>query len=243
VRPFSSFYTPARLIVVHRAASPSDSVVSVTSHAVVQAPQNMSRSQNNSSSRTNGVASNATNKRARPSANSNNRVATPQPNDQYHLHDPILPPPGYNGISANSRRDAFNVPPSSLHPSLPNPYQGAGSSNIANGTHLVPVPYDIHALPQSLINPPEWNPPPTQLEGPGMPLARSQLIQPILPLISTPVIPPPGGEMVEPAEGEGDGDDNKTYCFCERVSYGEMIACDDTQCEREWVCLFSLYLK
>ena len=32
-----------------------------------------------------------------------------------------------------------------------------------------------------------------------------------------------------------DGDD-RTYCICDRVSYGEMIACDDGQCEREWVC-------
>jgi inhibitor of growth protein 3 len=68
-----------------------------------------------------------------------------------------------------------------------------------------------------------------------MPLSRSQLIQPMLPMISTPALST-RGEMAEPGEGEGDGDDNKTYCFCERVSYGEMIACDDTQCEREWVC-------
>ena len=36
-------------------------------------------------------------------------------------------------------------------------------------------------------------------------------------------------------EGDADGDDGKTYCFCERVSFGEMIACDDVDCEREWV--------
>ena len=218
-----------------RAASPSDSIVSVTAHPVPQAPQNMSRAQNNSGSRTNGVAPNAANRRARSNANTNNRVPTPQPNDHYPPHDPIPPPPNYNGVSANSRRDAYNVPPSSIHPSLPIPYQG--SSNIGNGTHPVPVPYDIHTLPHSLINTPEWNPPPTQLEGPGMPLSRSQPIQPILPLIPPPMIPTPGGEMTEPGDGEGDGDDNKTYCFCERVSYGEMIACDDNQCEREWVCL------
>ena len=42
----------------------------------------------------------------------------------------------------------------------------------------------------------------------------------------------------EAAEGDGDGDD-RTYCFCETVSYGAMIACDDENCEREWVRLFS----
>ena len=35
-------------------------------------------------------------------------------------------------------------------------------------------------------------------------------------------------------DGDGDGDD-RTYCFCDGVSYGEMIACDDESCEREWV--------
>jgi inhibitor of growth protein 3 len=38
-------------------------------------------------------------------------------------------------------------------------------------------------------------------------------------------------------DGDGDGDDGKTYCFCDRVSFGEMIACDDENCEREWVSI------
>lgn len=36
-------------------------------------------------------------------------------------------------------------------------------------------------------------------------------------------------------EGDADIDDGRTYCYCERVSFGEMIACDDSNCEREWV--------
>lgn len=40
---------------------------------------------------------------------------------------------------------------------------------------------------------------------------------------------------------EADGDepvdpDEKTYCYCDTVSYGEMIGCDDENCPREWVC-------
>lgn len=48
-----------------------------------------------------------------------------------------------------------------------------------------------------------------------------------------------GATAADPTDaGDGDGDgDDRTYCFCDRVSYGEMIACDDSQCEREWVCL------
>lgn len=42
----------------------------------------------------------------------------------------------------------------------------------------------------------------------------------------------------EAGEGEGEGDD-RTYCFCDGVSYGEMIACDDEDCEREWVRSFT----
>lgn len=42
------------------------------------------------------------------------------------------------------------------------------------------------------------------------------------------------GGATEAGDGDGDGDD-KTYCFCDGVSFGEMIACDDTSCEREWV--------
>lgn len=45
----------------------------------------------------------------------------------------------------------------------------------------------------------------------------------------------------EVGEGEGEGDD-RTYCFCDGVSYGEMIACDGEDCEREWVRVFAFIL-
>lgn len=31
-----------------------------------------------------------------------------------------------------------------------------------------------------------------------------------------------------------DNDDSQVYCFCQQVSYGEMIACDDSECIFEW---------
>lgn len=38
------------------------------------------------------------------------------------------------------------------------------------------------------------------------------------------------------AEGGGDGElDSRVYCTCRQVSYGEMIGCDDDDCEIEWV--------
>src|SRR5271167_4913251 len=29
-------------------------------------------------------------------------------------------------------------------------------------------------------------------------------------------------------------EDSQVYCFCQQVSFGEMVACDNENCEREW---------
>ncbi|GAA5955787.1 hypothetical protein JCM10213_001745 [Rhodosporidiobolus nylandii] len=43
---------------------------------------------------------------------------------------------------------------------------------------------------------------------------------------------------------EGEEDQDKTlYCFCQRVSFGEMIACDAPDCEHEWFHLPCVGLK
>ena len=34
--------------------------------------------------------------------------------------------------------------------------------------------------------------------------------------------------------GDDEGEDNKLYCFCNGPSHGNMIACDNEACEREW---------
>lgn len=38
---------------------------------------------------------------------------------------------------------------------------------------------------------------------------------------------------VEGDEGEEESDDTK-YCFCQSVSYGDMVACDNDDCEYQW---------
>lgn len=66
-----------------------------------------------------------------------------------------------------------------------------------------------------------------------MPVARS--------FPAPPLVTSDGGEgTVIGGGGDNDGeqDDNRTYCFCDGISYGEMIACDDVNCEREWVCIW-----
>ncbi|KDQ20942.1 hypothetical protein BOTBODRAFT_26956 [Botryobasidium botryosum FD-172 SS1] len=55
----------------------------------------------------------------------------------------------------------------------------------------------------------------------------------------------PQGAADGTAEVEGDieGEDLETYCYCDRVSFGEMIACDDAACPREWFHLSCLGLS
>ncbi|KAH7321089.1 hypothetical protein B0I35DRAFT_206301 [Stachybotrys elegans] len=43
-------------------------------------------------------------------------------------------------------------------------------------------------------------------------------------------------------EGEGDADE-LTYCYCNGVSYGEMVACDAPGCQREWFHLACVGLR
>ncbi|KAI0783101.1 hypothetical protein C8Q75DRAFT_702274, partial [Abortiporus biennis] len=112
------------------------------------------------------------------------------------------------------RNETFNAPPSSSasHPSLPLPF----NSNPVTGDWQ-------HGV----------------LEGPGMPVARGGYAS-----ASASVGPPDMNEVENTsvgangvggaAEAEGDADDGKTYCFCDTGSYGEMIACDDPTCDREW---------
>ncbi|KAI0368895.1 hypothetical protein BV20DRAFT_997894 [Pilatotrama ljubarskyi] len=118
------------------------------------------------------------------------------------------------GEAVSSRRDAYSAqPPSSSHPSLPAPYTSASTSVLAD-------PQSTRAVSNGVLS--DW--PHGQLEGPGMPVARN--------------IPAPvdgnDGTLSAGGEPDGDADDGKTYCFCDGVSYGEMIACDDEECEKEW---------
>ncbi|KAJ3480426.1 hypothetical protein NLI96_g8356 [Meripilus lineatus] len=123
-----------------------------------------------------------------------------------------------------NRNELMNAPPtsSSSHPSLPLPYVN-GISN-----------HDINPPRTNGNGVTEWAH--GQLEGPGMPVARN-----------FPPLPPPdtGEGSVVGGAGDNDGeqDDGRTYCICDRVSYGEMIACDDENCEKEWFHLQCIGLE
>lgn len=52
-----------------------------------------------------------------------------------------------------------------------------------------------------------------------------------------PVVPPPPEEEEEESMHEGDDEDEEgepRYCYCNEVSFGEMVACDNDACPREW---------
>lgn len=59
---------------------------------------------------------------------------------------------------------------------------------------------------------------------------------PVLKGEDTPLLGSPGPEEEEDEADEADEDDpNETrYCYCNGVSYGEMVACDNDNCAREW---------
>jgi inhibitor of growth protein 3 len=137
-------------------------------------------------------------------------------------------------------RDIYNAPAtsSSVHPSS---VAYVGNTNGLHGGFDVPG-----GMPSATG---DWASGPSagQLEGPGMPVARGSS-HPALAMTGSTAIASSklntsdvqvapatvDGGAAEGGEAEGDGDD-KTYCVCDGVSYGEMIACDEIDCEREWV--------
>ncbi|KAJ6601440.1 hypothetical protein DFH09DRAFT_1127848 [Mycena vulgaris] len=206
---------------IERAPSPTESLLSVTSHIP---PQSNARASGSTNSR---AANGTANKRSRTTVNT--RGASNQPSEYYSTPTGHDHPNGHTSAAAaaagNARREAFNVPPSSSsHPSLI-PYQ--------NGHQPHATPFELHARGGHSTPVPgagDWNPPhPQTLEGPGMPVARNHAALAANPPAASALdnAPPDVGD------NEGDGDD-KPYCFCQRVSFGQMIACDDSNCQWEW---------
>ncbi|EKD17750.1 uncharacterized protein L3040_008064 [Drepanopeziza brunnea f. sp. 'multigermtubi'] len=50
-------------------------------------------------------------------------------------------------------------------------------------------------------------------------------------------------EPMEEDDDEAVGDDEPRYCYCDGVSYGEMVGCDSDTCQREWFHLECVGLK
>ncbi|KAH9982279.1 hypothetical protein BGW80DRAFT_1453205 [Lactifluus volemus] len=201
----------ARSRKTDRAGSPTESLLSVTSHqqtntisapATFPAPPRPSNSRNPAAKR-----------RSRPTATS----ATPMTDAGIGL-----PPPS---STATGAADPSAVSGTSGHASHVTPYAPAISGV---GSWSGP----IHA----------------QLEGPGMPVARSMVTHSAI--LTGPGVDGgnasvgagtgaggAGGTPMDAGDGADDGgeaDDGRLYCWCQVGSYGDMVACDDNECEREW---------
>ncbi|EMD40515.1 hypothetical protein CERSUDRAFT_80181 [Gelatoporia subvermispora B] len=50
-------------------------------------------------------------------------------------------------------------------------------------------------------------------------------------------------DLDEGMEEGGDAEDKELYCFCQKLSYGEMIACDSSDCRYQWFHLPCVNLK
>ncbi|KAI0323064.1 hypothetical protein OF83DRAFT_1047997 [Amylostereum chailletii] len=169
-----------------RAASPTESVLSVTSH---QQPHVAQPAQ--PAARTNGRSSGSAKKR--------NRGAASTPTE------------------TNGARDLPLGPPAATHPSLPTPFMA--------------------------VTAPAWNGPVhPKLEGPGMPIARNIPIPLVGPGVAAPSVVEPVVQDAD-ADADAEADDGKLYCWCNGPSFGDMIGCDDSDCEREWFHLSCLGLQ
>lgn len=191
-----------------RAASPAESLLSVTSHV----PQTSNSRQNasQSASRNGQYASTTTAAAAAANASSStakrSRLASVTSNATEQQYE-------------NRGSEIYsNQPPtsSSLHPSLPLPYASTHGAEWALTNNQLEGP----GMPVARGNSHPM----------GIPIN--------VPVVVAPVVDPQVDAVGAAGDADGDGDDNKTYCFCNSVSYGEMIACDDTTCEREWVRSF-----
>lgn len=96
-----------------------------------------------------------------------------------------------------------------------------------------------------------------QLEGPGMPVARS-IVSAHPAVLTGPGVDGGGavgvagggvagnGASVDAGDGADDGaeaDDGRLYCYCQVGSYGDMVACDDNECKHEWFHLGCIGLE
>jgi inhibitor of growth protein 3 len=209
-----------------RAGSPTESLLSVTSHQqqlpALSAPPAYANSAPSGAARPSNARNPANNKRrSRPAA---------------------TPTDAANGASASSLA-ATGAGGAADH-------SGAASGHSA---HLA----SSYATPSMTGGVGGWSGlVHAQLEGPGMPVARS------IGVTHPAVLTGPGvdgggtvgvaggvagnGASMDAGDGGDDGgeaDDGRLYCWCQVTSYGDMVACDDNECKHEWVsppALFSL---
>jgi chromatin modification-related protein YNG2 len=132
--------------------------------------------------------------------------------------------------------------------------EGSGGSGLSSGLgtptaaasplaqSYTPAHHAASATPSHAPNSAQSHPPANGHNSPVKSLkrARSNMPRPLpgSALAGPPLLPngypaPPKDRGLDHDDEEG-GEDTTTYCFCEQVSYGEMVACDNDSCAREW---------
>ena len=161
--------------------------------------------------------------------NNSNRNQTPLV-DQYN-YDPRSSAYGStNGRSTTgNQRDYATNASSNSFPNGNSNTNGTTNGHQHNGNNGIMQQYDVHGM-SHLQN---WNPPNGQaLEGPGMPVSRvvtTAAAAAATAGTATPMTTDNG--VVDGPDVDGDDGDEKRYCFCNGISYGEMIGCDGEGCE------------
>ncbi|THG99853.1 hypothetical protein EW145_g7188 [Phellinidium pouzarii] len=218
---------------VDRHPSPPESLHSVTSHMLAHALGNGQRNNQTNPHRSTQNASSSSKRRTNIS-NSNAMHA------DNSLLDTVI-----------SRKDNQHLAPSSStsHPSLMEAADHGASGNDQDNRHG-----HSNSVRSGNHNGDVKNGAQRQLEGPGVPGARASTQSSLTTNLNSTMegSPAPAGAAATPATAGGDGaegdadadnDDGKIYCFCDNVSYGEMIGCDQPGCEREWFHLVCIGLS
>jgi uncharacterized membrane protein YgcG len=174
------------------------------------------------------------------------------------VHTPMpLTAPQYTPVGASAPGEMVPPHPSLGHPSLP----PVGGSSAHPSLHQPNPPFDDRAIPppQGIHHPNIRVAPsiPTKAEATTTPPIREVIMH------SNPSTPPPPAHYhhhpslppklnsshphsltieakdSSPANASAttniiDPDDDKLYCFCGNINFGEMIGCDGPECETEW---------
>ncbi|PWY87563.1 hypothetical protein BO70DRAFT_394449 [Aspergillus heteromorphus CBS 117.55] len=192
------------------------------------------------SSRTQQGSGPANSNRQRPSSSASNRAKPPTSKPPSKKRQPPkpnpLPPPTSKPNDPPSKTN--NPPEISTKPPAPLLPPTKREREDPEGSKPAPS-----IEPRETPAPPISNPPPN-------PKGRSSKTStPVLAPFSepapapkngsVPAVPPPARAASEEDESLHEGDDEDEdgeprYCYCNEISFGEMVACDNDACPREW---------
>ncbi|OGE48526.1 hypothetical protein PENARI_c028G06384 [Penicillium arizonense] len=203
--------------------APSPLIGTFNAPRVAASPGPTSRPQ---SSRTQQNAGSTSNARQRPSSSASNRIG--QPNNNKTIDSRSIPRDGSikNELVADLHRDyedssaRTSVPAGSKREDLDGKADSGENEASKGRTSKTSTPV------LSTYEPTQQRARPTRSQDPAS-TKRTQKKP----------IPPPAIPSDDESLHEGDDEDEEgepRYCYCNEISFGEMVACDNDACPREW---------